>query len=308
MERKVLIITGPTCSGKTYLSLKLAAYLGTEIISADSRQIYKYLNIGTAKPEPEQLRAAKHHFIDELLPDEEFNVSKFENESVDIINNLHERQKIPIVAGGTGLYIHALVNGIFSTVDTDEKYRDELMQKMEVYGKEYLYDELKKVDPESAEKMLPQNWKRVMRALEVYHLTGEPIWKHQKEYSRENDFEFLLIGLNWNREVLYQNIEQRVDEMIEKGLVEEVKNILGLGYNKDLNALNTVGYKEIIAFLEGECDLSRSIELIKRNTRRFAKRQMTWFRRYEDITWFNINTPIELDTVHLKILQLLKHQ
>lgn len=308
MERKVLIITGPTCSGKTALSIKIAEQLNTEIISADSRQIFKYLTIGTAKPDPLQLSRVKHHFIDTLLPNEEFNVSRFEKESLEIINRLHQQNKIPVVAGGTGLYIHALINGIFSTVDTDEDYRSELKTIMEQKGKEYLYSELKNVDPVSAEKMLPQNWKRVMRALEVYHLTGIPIWQHQTEFSRNIDFQFLQFGLNWEREVLYSNVEKRVDDMIERGLVDEVISVLERGYSKHLNSLNTVGYKEIIAFLEGEYDLSRAIELIKRNTRRFAKRQMTWFRKYEDITWLSLKNPAELDELHLRIIPLLKDQ
>lgn len=308
MERKAIIITGPTGSGKTYVSLKLALDLNTEIISADSRQVYKYLDIGTAKPSPDQLNKIKHHFIDLLLPDENFNVSRFETEAFEIINRLLDENKIPIIAGGTGLYIHALTEGIFSTVDKDEDYRAELMLMMNEFGKEYLYDKLKKVDPLSAEKMLPQNWKRVIRALEVFHLSGQPIWVHQQTYSRDTDIQFLQFGLNWNRDVLFRNIENRVDEMIEKGLVSEVKSILEAGYGRELNSLNTVGYKEIISYLDGEYDLNRAIELIKRNTRRFAKRQMTWFRRYEDIAWFDLNIPSELDAVHLKILAHLKDQ
>lgn len=285
MERKVIIITGPTCSGKTKIGISLAKKLHTEIISADSRQIFKYLNIGTAKPTTDELQLVKHHFIDLLEPDKEYNVSKFETEALKIIDELLERGKIPIVVGGSGLYIKALVEGIFDSVDVDEEFREELKQKREKFGNEYLYEELKKVDPQSASKMLPQNWKRVMRALEVYHLTGEPIWKIQENYERKVDYNFVQFGLNWDRKILYANIESRVDEMIENGLVNEVKNVLANGFSKNLNALNTVGYKEIISHLGNEITLERAIELIKRNTRRFAKRQMTWFRKSKKIQW-----------------------
>jgi tRNA dimethylallyltransferase len=279
----------------------LAKRLNSEIISADSRQIYKYLDIGTAKPSAAELNSIKHHFINKLNPDEEFNVSKFEKESITLIKNLLNQNKIPIVVGGSGLYIKALIDGIFSSVDVDESYRKVLKEKMINYGKEYLYDELKKVDPDSAAKMLPQNWKRIMRALEVYHLTKQPIWKHQQEYNRNVDFEFYQYGLNWKREILYKNIDSRVDEMIQAGLVDEVKKVLSMGYSEKLNSLNTVGYKEIISYLNDEISLERAIELIKRNTRRFAKRQMTWFRKDKRIKWIDIVFENEIDEVSRRI-------
>jgi tRNA dimethylallyltransferase len=294
MERKVIVIIGPTCSGKTNLGISIAGKLQTEIISADSRQIYKYLTIGTAKPGAEALSKTRHHFIDMLEPDNDFNISKYEIDALQIISRLLNEGKIPVVVGGSGLYIRALVDGIFNSVDTDEEYREELKNKREMYGNEYLYEELKKADPKSSEKMLPQNWKRVMRALEVYHLTGKPIWQFQENYSRENNYEFLQFGLNWNRQVLYENIEKRVDQMIDAGLVAEVQNVLSKGYSKELNALNTVGYKEIISFLENEISLERAIELIKRNTRHYAKRQMTWFRKDKSIQWFDIESADDL--------------
>jgi tRNA dimethylallyltransferase len=294
MERKVIVILGPTCSGKTNLGISIAEKLHSEIISADSRQIYKYLTIGTAKPGAGELSKVKHHFVDMLEPDEDFNISKYEIDSLQIINQLLDDGKIPVVVGGSGLYIRALVDGIFNSVDSDEEYREELKNKREKFGNEYLYEELKKVDPQSSEKMLPQNWKRVMRALEVFHLTGQPIWKFQEDYTRKNNCEFLQFGLNWNRKVLYANIEQRVDQMIEKGLVDEVKNILSKGYSKELNALNTVGYKEIISFLENEISLERAVELIKRNTRHYAKRQMTWYRKDKRIQWIEIESVDDL--------------
>lgn len=300
MERVVCVIAGPTCSGKTDVGIRLAQKINGEIISADSRQVYKHLTIGTAKPSREELEKVKHHFIDELEPDVEFNASKFEIEAIQKINKIFNDGKIPIVVGGSGLYIKALVDGIMNSVDTDSDYRNELYELREKFGNDYLYEQLKQVDPKSAEEMLPQNWKRVIRSLEVFHLTGEPIWKHHAEFERKLDFEFLQFGLEWERETLYQNINSRVDEMIEKGLVEEVKEILSLGFSKELYALNTVGYKEIISFLNEEIDLERAIELIKRNTRRYAKKQMTWFRGDSRINWVKMESKNETEKVALE--------
>ncbi|MGE5679718.1 MAG: tRNA (adenosine(37)-N6)-dimethylallyltransferase MiaA [Bacillota bacterium] len=304
MERKVFVITGPTCSGKTFLCLNLAERLDTEIISADSRQIFKFLDIGTAKPSQAELAHVKHHFIDELTPDQEFNVSKFEAESLDIIESLHKENKIPVAVGGSGLYIKALVDGIFNTADTDEQLRNELKSKMDEHGQQYLYDELKRLDPEAAETMLPQNWKRVIRALEVFHLTGKSILQHHKDYQRETGINFIQIGLNWQRSILYANIEARVDKMIDAGLVDEVKGVLEMGYSRELNSLNTVGYKEIISYLENEITLDRAIELIKRNTRRFAKRQLTWFRADQRIAWFDVSGEKDLIELTRKVIKL----
>jgi len=275
----------------------LAKMLNSEIISADSRQIYKVLSIGTAKPSETEQNIAKHHFINSLNPNEDFNVSRFEIEALKIIDKLHLQNKIPIVVGGSGLYIRAIVDGLWNDVDTDSDFREKLMKEKEEFGIQYLYDKLVKIDSKSAETMLPQNWKRVIRALEVFHLTGKSILEFHNEHKRESDYIFHQFGLMWNREVLYQNIELRVDEMIQLGLVEEVKSILEMGYSADLNSLNTVGYKEIVAYLNGEYDLERAIELIKRNTRRFAKRQMTWFRKDENINWFEIKDKNEIESI-----------
>ena len=298
---KVIVIVGPTCSGKTYLSLRLADILKSEIISADSRQIYKYLNIGTAKPTNSQLEMVKHHFINELKPDDDCNASMFAEKAEIIIEELFEEKINPVVVGGSGLYIKALIDGISESADTNNELREELLELRKIFGDDYLYEELKKVDMISADKMLPQNWKRVIRALEVYRLTGKPIWQHHDNQSRSKKFNYHQIGLLWKRERLYQNIESRVDEMISIGLVEEVKSILKLGYDKKLNALNTVGYKEIIQYLDEVISLDRAVELIKRNTRRYAKRQMTWFNADKRIEWFDINSLSDLDLIAEKI-------
>ena len=304
MEKLAIVIVGPTCSGKTLLAINLALKLQTEVISADSRQIYKHLTIGTAKPDKQDLEKVKHHFIDQLNPAMDFNASIFESESLQIIKSLHRQNKVPIIAGGSGLYIKALVDGIFDTVDTDDEYRAELLKLKNEFGNEHLYDLLKEVDPKSADTMLPQNWKRVMRALEVHKSAGKPIWEVQSDHKRKVEINFLQFGLNWNREILYENIELRVDSMIEKGLVEEVKSIIS-NYNSSLNSLNTVGYKEIIEYLENKISLERAVELIKRNTRRYAKRQMTWFRKDDRINWFDINSSEDIAKVERLILNRL---
>jgi tRNA dimethylallyltransferase len=306
MERIIIALVGPTCSGKTSVGISLAKNLGSEIISADSRQIYKRLSIGTAKPSADELAIVKHHFIDLIEPDVEYNVSRFETEALAEIDRIISAGKIPIVVGGSGLYIRALIDGLFNTVDTDEDYREELKTKREKFGNEFIYEELKKVDPLSVERMLPQNWKRVMRALEVFHITGVPISKFQQEYKRETPHSFIQFGLEWEREILYRNIEKRVDEMIENGLVEEVKNILSAGFSNQLNALNTVGYKEIISFLNNEIALERAVELIKRNTRRYAKRQMTWFRKDERIKWMHVDSKNDFDKISGQIFEIVQ--
>ena len=306
MERKVIVILGPTASGKTKVSISLAEKLASEIISSDSRQVYRYLTIGTAKPSESELNEVKHHFIGTLNPDEDFNVSKFEEDALQIIQKLHNENKIPVVAGGSGLYVKALVEGIFNTAETDEELRLELKSRLDSSGRESLYEELRKLDPRAAATMLPQNWKRVMRALEVFHLTGRSILDLHEEYERQLDVDFLRFGLNWNRDILYRNIEARVDNMIESGLADEVRSILDMGYSPSLNSLNTVGYKEIIMYLSGDIPLERAVELIKRNTRRYAKRQMTWFRRDSGIHWFDIASNEDLLSVPDKILRFLQ--
>jgi len=302
VEQKVIVIVGPTCSGKTNLSINLAAKLSSEIISADSRQMYKYLTIGTAKPTKAELEKIPHHFVDLFNPYDDYNASKFEKEALAKINELHKKNIITIVVGGSGLYIRALVDGIFDEVDQDEKLRNDLLDKKKKYGNEFLYNLLLEVDPKTASNLLPQNWKRIMRALEVYHLTGKPIWKFHQTQKRDLNIEFHQFGLNWKREILYKNIEARVDDMINLGLVEEVKSILNMGFDKNLNSLNTVGYKEIIQHFEGEISLERSIELIKRNTRRYAKRQLTWFRKDKRINWFDISSIQDLNEISEQII------
>lgn len=302
MEQQVIVIVGPTCSGKTSLAIDLAKELDTEIISADSRQIFKYLTLGTAKPNLLELSQVKHHFIDFLYPDEDYNVGLYERDATKIIYELIASKRIPIVVGGSGLYIKSIINGIVD-VDSDDELREELKQIREEFGNEFLYNELKKIDPSAAETMLPSNWKRVIRAIEVFKLTGKSILEIHNKETKTNNYNFLQFGLNWPRQILYKNIEARVDQMIENGLVDEVKSILEMNYSKKLNSLNTVGYKEIISYLDNEISLDRAFELIKRNTRRYAKRQLTWFRKDERIKWFDLQSFEEIEIIKNKILK-----
>jgi tRNA dimethylallyltransferase len=302
------VIAGPTASGKTTLGIELAKKLDTEIISADSRQFYKMLDIGTAKPTEDELAEVKHHFINSHNINDAYNVSKFEEDALEIIKQLHKKNKIPVVVGGSGLYIRAIVDGIMQDVETDEEYRKELKHLKEEKGIEYLHGMLMKVDPVSAAQMLPQNWKRVIRALEVYHIAGKPIWQLQKEYKRNDDFIFYQFALDWERKELYKRIEKRVNQMIELGLVDEVKAILEAGFDRNLNALNTVGYKEIFDYLENKITFERAIELIKRNTRRYAKRQLTWFRKDDRIHWLKINNETKIEDLVKIILEKISER
>lgn len=300
---KIIVITGPTGSGKTNLAVRVAKTLNTEIISADSRQIYKKLNIGTDKPSLSVLSEVKHHLIDEFEPVKNFNAGIFVELSRQIINKLHSQNKIPIITGGTGLYIKALVDGIINSVDTDVNIRKELLEKRKVYGNEYLYNELKKVDKKSADNMIPQNWKRVIRALEVYYISGKPIWQHFEDQSYDKNNTFFQFALEWERKILYKRIEARIDRMIKNGLVDEVKFLMQSGYSKELNALNTVGYKEIISYLENQISIERAVELIKRNSRHYAKRQLTWFKSDDRIEWIKISSESEFSNAANLILK-----
>jgi tRNA dimethylallyltransferase len=302
MERRVLAIVGPTASGKSKLAIKIAQRLKTEIISADSRQIFKELTVGTAKPDEEDLKKIKHHFINQISLSEQYDVGKFVKEAEKIINELHSLNKIPIVVGGSGLYISSLLYGIFEGPSADEEIRQSLEKELREKGLESLCQKLMEFDPETYAKIDKNNPRRVIRALEVYYLTGKPISQLQKEKQKTPEFENLIFGLKWERQKLYERINQRVDQMIKAGLIDEVQNILKK-FGKDVNvALQTVGYKEVIEFLNGEISYDDMIELIKRNTRRYAKRQLTWFRKDKNIQWIEIQSEDEFEEIAERII------
>lgn len=295
MGKLIPVITGPTASGKSDAAFLLAQSLDSEIISSDSRQIYKYLNIGTAKPDRQTLDEVKHHFIDSHEPDEVFSAGKFEQEGREILKQILAGGKTPIVCGGTGLYIQALRDGIIK-IEADEDYRGYIKKYYEENGSEALHEELRRVDPLSAEKIPASTYKRVARALEVFHLTGVSIITQMENQKKNDDLKFVIYCLLPEREYLYGRINNRAETMVQSGLVEETENLLKR-YPAGINALNTVGYKETISFINKEIQKDEMLRLIQRNTRHFAKRQYTWFRNMEDINF--IQTSAGFTTEHI---------
>jgi len=299
----VLVILGPTASGKTNLSIQLASACSGEIVSADSRQLYRFLDIGTAKPTSKERKSIPHHCIDIKNPDEPFNAGMFSQLAREIIDDILRCEKTPIVVGGSGLYIKALIDGVIQGDYRDEGIREKLKERESEEGLDSLFHYLKKVDPEAAGKIHSNDSKRINRALEVYEITGSPISQLQKFKTIPANFPSFQCGLQWPRERLYQRIEQRVDKMMESGLVDEVEKLREMGYNSNLNSLNTLGYKEIFLYLDGQLSKEEAVELIKRNTRRFAKRQMTWFRRDSRIQWIPVNEPVDWEVIVQQILE-----
>lgn len=289
MKQPLIILTGPTSVGKTELSVRLAKQVNGAVISADSMQVYKYMDIGSAKISKEQMQGVRHYLIDEFLPDEEFNVVRFQQYAQKYMQEIYKNGQIPILVGGTGFYIQAVLYDIdFSKQDTDAAYRLELEQLAKERGVQYLHDLLVKVDPVSAQIIHANNKKRVIRALEFFKLTGTRISEHnEKEHSKQTPYRAAYFVLNDKREHLYQRIDRRVDEMLAQGLVEEVKKLRDMGYTKDLVSMQGLGYKELFPYFDSECTLQEAADVIKRDTRHFAKRQLTWFRREKDVIWVN---------------------
>ncbi len=288
MGDSVLVICGPTSVGKTQLSLKLADILKGEIVSFDSRQIYKLMDIGTAKPTEEERKRAAHHLIDLIYPNESFTAADYGRKAREVVREIQKRGKTPIAVGGSGLYLTALVEGFFEGPKADQELRRRLEGEAQDFGEPRLFDRLKEVDPEAAERIHPHDRMRIIRALEVYEITGKPI----SAWQREGDYEpfpvrFVKIGLNMERVRLYQRIDLRAERMISAGLLDEVKALRRKGFAPGLKALKTVGYQELFSHLEGEFDLPTAVEKIKLNTRHYAKRQLTWFKKDEGITWMD---------------------
>ncbi len=290
MKKKLLIIAGPTAVGKTDIGIILAGRLDGEIISADSMQIYKNMNIGTAKPSPEERQGIVHHMIDIINPDEDFSVAEFQKLVKDIIDDLVLNKKLPIIVGGTGLYISSLIYDMdFTKSISNWRLRKELQDEAGSMGNEYVHNKLKAIDSDLASRIHPNNIRRVIRAIEVYYETGDTIGDFSKDIVLSDEYEPFLVGLTRNRKELYDRINIRVDIMIEQGLVEEVRNLLSSGYSENLVSFKGLGYKEIVGYLKGEYDLDEAVRILKRNTRRYAKRQLTWFRRYSNINWYNVS-------------------
>ncbi|MFZ4401031.1 MAG: tRNA (adenosine(37)-N6)-dimethylallyltransferase MiaA [Bacteroidales bacterium] len=289
--KTLIVIIGPTAVGKTDLAIKVARQFDTEIISADSRQFFRELSIGVASPSPEELLAAKHHFIGNLSINVDYNVSKYETEALQCLEEIFTTKDMAVLVGGSGLYIDAVCKGIDELPDPEITLREDIKQLFANEGIDALRSQLRILDPVYYNEVDLANPKRLMRAIEVCLTTGKTFSSLRIHQHSPRSFNIIKIGLNRERELLYSNINNRVDLMIEMGLIEEVKSLLPY---KDFNALNTVGYKEIFAFLEGKYSQESAIEKIKINSRRYAKRQLTWFRRYEDIKWFDANSVMEI--------------
>lgn len=281
----LLTITGPTAVGKTELSLDVAERLNAEIVSVDSRQVYEELTIGTAKPSPEVQKRVPHHFIGERSLHEPFSAGAYANAANQRIRQILDRHKRPVVVGGSTLYLHALQYGLADIPDVDDEVRAHLEERLEEEGKEALYEELQEVDPEQAAEMDPTKTQRVLRALEVYHGTGKTL-SHYYEQQPDPPFEYVTVVLNRDRELLYDRINRRVDRMLDEGLLDEVRAVMEIeGVRLDKPPLSTIGYREPIQYLRGEISYDEMVRLVKRNTRRYAKRQLTWFRRYDEYHW-----------------------
>jgi len=288
MNNKVLVIAGPTATGKTALAVRLSKELNGEIISADSIQIYKKLNIGSAKPDESEKQGIHHHLMDFLEPDATYSVAEYVKDAKEKIDEIFARNKVPIITGGTGLYISSLVDNVeFSDSEIDTSVRERLNKELEKLGKEAMHKRLEKIDPESACAIHPNNTKRVIRALEIYETTGKTRTELEKVSKlRTSPYNFCLIGLNCERELLYERINKRVDIMIERGLFKEVKELLSSGVPKNAQSMQGIGYKEVVMMQNNEISEDECIELIKKNSRNYAKRQLTWFRR-SDYNWFD---------------------
>ena len=304
----LIILTGPTAVGKTDLSIKIANDLNAEIISADSMQIYEYMDVGSAKVTKEEMRGVTHYMIDEVKPDYNFSVSEFQKRADKYIDEIISKNKLPLITGGTGLYLNSLIyNMDFAKSNANDKLREKLRLELEENGIDYMHNKLKELDEEAANRIHKNNTKRVIRALEVC-LSGEKMNDFSSDLQFNEKYEPIIIVLNREREHLYERINRRVDIMIKNGLENEVKNLLNMGYSKDLVSMQGIGYKEIIKYLDGEYTYDEAIEIIKRDSRRYAKRQITWFRRYKDAKWFNLDEYKDLNVLEKDVLSYIENR
>jgi tRNA dimethylallyltransferase len=309
-KQVILFIIGPTAVGKTEFGIRLAQHLDSEIIGADSMQIYRYMDIGTGKPAPEECALAKHHLIDFVHPEERYSVGQYKKDSDAVIEGLHGMGKIPIVVGGTGLYIRSITDGLFEGPEADPELRKSLKETALNEGTNSLHHQLKRVDPVASKRIHPNDERRLVRALEVYRITGKPISELQEEQRAliEEQYRFVMIGLNNSRNKLYMEIESRIDRMMEKGLVGEVRSLLKMGIKEDAVSMQGLGYKELIPYLKKERPLKTAVEILKQETRHFAKRQITWFKTEQRIQWLDIGTFKSREGAILSMIDLVERQ
>jgi len=304
VKPKIIIICGPTALGKTSTAINLAGTFNGEIIGADSMQIYRYMDIGTAKPTTDEQSRVAHHMIDLIDPDEHFDARQFAEMAYEKIMKLYVGGVTLFVVGGTGLYIKALVHGLFKASRSDMHVRERLQEQARIYGADSLYQRLRRHDPDTAERIHPNDSYRIIRALEVHELTGKPITAFQQEHGfKDNRFRALKIGLHINREVLYDRINHRVDAMIDSGFLDEVKRLLEMGYSDDLKSMQSIGYRHLIDFIKGRCSWDETMRTLKRDTRRYAKRQLTWFKADPEIVWREPGQLREIQRLIKKFLQ-----
>ena len=295
LKKPLIILTGPTAVGKTDLSIQLAKAVNGEIISADSMQVYKEMNIGSAKIQPEEMKGVPHYLVDEIEPEEEFNVVRFQTMAKNAMKTIYQKGKIPVIVGGTGFYIQALLYDIdFTDTTEDFDYRRELEQLAQEKGNEFLHEMLRKVDPKAAQEIHENNRKRVIRALEYYRDTGKQISKHnEQQRQNESPYQFAYFVLNRDRRELYRRIDQRVDQMMKQGLLEEVKRLKERGCTSNMVSMKGLGYKELLDYLNGMNSLEEAVRIIKRDTRHYAKRQLTWFKREKEVDWIELDGKTE---------------
>lgn len=295
ITKPVIVLVGPTAIGKTSLSIKIAQDFSCEVISVDSMQVYKYMDVGTAKITDDEMCGVPHHLIDIVTPDEEYDASQFAKDALANIGEIHGRGRIPLLTGGTGLYLRALLEGIFPDIPSDESLRNKLKERMEREGRVELHKELQRLDPESAARVHENDTHRLIRALEIFQLTGVPWSQHIKRHKAANPpvhfSNILQVGLTSPREILYQRINKRTQLMFELGLEQEVRGLLEKGYSKDLKSMKSIGYRHAIKYIEGEWPLEKTLETLARDTRHYAKRQFTWFLRNESIQWYDVSKP-----------------
>lgn len=307
MNNKIIAVAGPTASGKTALSVKIAKELGGEVVSCDSMQIYKGMDVGTAKPSLEERCGVPHHMIDIISPDEKYNVVSYKRDAEAAIDNILKRGKVPVLAGGTGLYMDSVLsNTAFSENSSFSKARERLEKLLEEKGREYIFEMLEKIDPEAAKKIHPNNTRRVIRALEIYETTGKTLTQANIESKRPEKYESLVIGLMWDRETLYERINERVDLMMAEGLLKEVETLRKMGMKAEYTSMQAIGYKELFEYFEGNCTLEEAKEKIKQESRHYAKRQMTWLKRNKKINWLILQKDYNLNKICEQSFTLIK--
>ncbi|MFQ9893279.1 MAG: tRNA (adenosine(37)-N6)-dimethylallyltransferase MiaA [Emergencia sp.] len=308
MKREIIAVCGPTAVGKTEYAIEIALKTGGEVVSCDSMQLYRYMDIGSAKPTPAERAKVKHYLVDQIDPSEPFSAAKYQFLAKNAIEEIFAKGKVPVIAGGTGLYLNALLYDMdFSAPPGNTLFRDKLYQEAEDMGPEYLHDKLKTLDPIAAERIHPNNIKKVVRAIEAAS-EGHKVGDFSRDLCKTKDYDVRLIGLTRDRQILYDRINSRVDLLMDAGLVEEVRGLLARGLTESDISMKGIGYKEIIGYLEGRYDLDTAVNLVKKNTRRYAKRQLTWFRRYKEMTWFNLSEYDSDQSCLEDIFQWLKRQ